>query len=152
MKPITLHPISALSGGAIAALALLALGAGPLEGIARVGIVGPVQVEGHVPHPRDWVVIRESEPLTVPAGKIFVLTALGTKNGTKIALEVDGLEELRSSHIVESGQAATVGMNSTTVKQVPAGFSVSGGLTILLRQLNGGIKSDGRAWGYLVDE
>lgn len=107
-----------------------------------------------MPHPRDWVVIREGVPLTVPAGKMFVLTGLGTKNNHQfgVTLELDGIEEARS--LPKSlGDSSSVGWDSVSVKSVPPGFRASPGQVISLRRTIGQtVQDEGRAWGYLIDE
>ena len=105
----------------------------PVAQAIRVTLTGPVEVAPE-PDPGQFVIITAGETFAVPAGKSFVLTALGTNTNSTggVSFEVDGHEEIRGA----------------SVASVPQGMSVEAGATITLS--NGG--GNERAWGYLVDE
>ncbi len=148
MKPITIHPGSALAGAALATVSLLASSAVQTTTHSAIAAPGcwrdPIQVVG-IPDPRDMVQIREGQPYAVPPEKLFVLTGLGeTGNGSSpILLTVDGQKELT---VVE-----VFAQEPPTVAHVPTGFTVQAGSTVEVFTGNPLIL-EGRAWGYLVDE
>ena len=78
MKPITIHPGSALAGAALAAVSLLASSA--VQTTTHSSIPAPwrdpIRVVG-IPDPRDMVLIKEGQPFIVPPGRTFVLTGMG---------------------------------------------------------------------------
>ena len=158
MKPLELHPISALAGAAALGLTLIAAGAvqvhpdkrvqvGPVAPLGSstlsLRIVNPIEVVG-IPDPRDMIVIDEAIPYVVPTGKLFVLTGLGsTKTGTAAGarLFVDGAQVLQNPGSTNA---------TTSMFPVPPGFTVPAGSTITLLHTSG-TPLVARAWGYLVD-
>jgi len=143
MKPVSIHPLSALAGAGLLGLILMASGAAqtpvPLQQIAT-GQTGLIRVAG-IPDPRQMLVIREGTPFVVPAGKLLVITGLGgTGSGVVAGLRVDGVNQFAASGNLESG-------NALSIRAVPPGFTVEAGLTV---EVSSGTPF-GRAWGYLVD-
>ncbi len=144
-----IQPLSALVGAASLGVALLTLsafqvpvGSSPTRQLVStldLTIDGPVQVAG-VPAPSQMMRIDEGSVFIVPTGKVFVLTALGTKanNGGSTSFLVDGVELLRAS------ASAPV---ETTMYPVPPGLKVDADASITLTN---GIGL-GAAWGYLAD-
>lgn len=103
-----------------------------------VAISGPVEVAG-IAKPKAMVVITDSAPYTVPAGKLFVLTAVGSTGAwSPVTFYADGAQVV--SAIQNAGGAYA------TMMEVPQGFSA--GPTSVLSVSSG---VNGRAWGYLVD-
>lgn len=104
--------------------------------------VGGYRIE-YLPHPRDMVQIKEDVPFVVPAGKLFVLTALGgaNVNASTAQLFVDGQEEV---------SARMGGGTGYDPRMVPlaSGFTVPAGATITVI----GFAHVGRAWGYLASQ
>src|SRR5262245_8456641 len=94
MKPVRIHPPSALAGAGLLGLVLLATGAlrasVPIQEISTLPR-GPVRVAG-IPDPRDMIVVTDNTPLVVPAGKLFVATGLGmnAEGGQLLTLWVNG--------------------------------------------------------------
>jgi len=136
-----IQPPSALAGAGLLALTLVAASAVqhprpvPEE---PVDVADDVRVAG-IPDPRHQIVIREEDgPRKVPAGKLFVLTALGaTTHGRVAKLYVnDDLELTRAYHDHEG----------LSVVPVPPGFTAVSGDVLKVRA-----EGVGRAWGYLVD-
>lgn len=134
------HLASALSGLGVAGLVLLLTSQSSLT-------VGSVQARvEYMPHPRDCVQIREGTPYTVPAGKIFSLTALGGVAGGgcfSATLKVNGQVEAGSFMNVGCGSATTSAWVATT----PLGMTVPAGSTI-----EPVLSGNGRAWGYLAED
>lgn len=99
------------------------------------------------PHPRDMIQIKEGTPYIVPAGRIFVLTALGTTNSQGARLRVNGQEECYGGLI--NGQAVAGYSSEFSVAAVPTGFTVGEGATIDVEDSSPNALT-GRAWGYLA--
>ena len=124
MKQIVIHPGSAMAGAAIAAVAALALSS---QGVARFEPIPcqpgtfQVQVAG-IPAPHTMVRIQEGSPYTVPPGKLFVATGLGStsSSGTDVAIEFDGVP-------VWFGSLTS---NAQTTHAVPAGLVSGPGSTV----------------------
>lgn len=136
MRPLTLNPASLVAGVVLAGLAFVTMSQKPVLLNART-----VNVQ-YMPDPRDMVQISEGVPYVVPAGKLFVLTGLGSSSysySPSAVLKVDGHYEV----------SATSPTGDSSVRPVPAGFAVSAGKTIELL-VNG--QGDGRAWGYLAPQ
>jgi hypothetical protein len=95
------------------------------------------------PDPWNMVQIREGTPYVVPAGKTFVLTALGSNQlaADLTILTVDG--KAANSGVFSSGFSA-----AGAIRPVPIGFAASGGsvLDIVGGKAN---SQDARAWGFL---
>lgn len=95
MKPVSIHPLSALAGVGLLGLVLLATGAVQTPGqFQKLGrwFPGPIQVEG-IPTPQQMMRIVEGQPFTVPPGKLFVVTGLGLAQlttGFGANLRIDG--------------------------------------------------------------
>ena len=158
MKPLELHPLSALAGAAALGLTLVAAGAvqvrpdkrvqvGSVEPLGNstqsLRIVNPIEVVG-IPDARDMLVIEEGMPYVVPGGKLFVLTGLGATvpgSPASVRMFVDGVQVL---------QTPAGGNNNASVFPVPPGLTVPAGSTITLMHIVG-TPDVARAWGYLVD-
>ena len=157
MKPLTIHPGSALAGAGVLALVLLGTGVAAPQGVVQAHqitqrmFIENVQDMNSYPNPRDMVVIREGTPYVVPQGKILVVTALGGNAGAGggvTELKVDDIQEVVAARQVNdsSGYAG----NATSMKLLPQpGFVVQPGSTVLLE--GGGAGTSRRAWGFLVD-
>lgn len=73
----TSHPLSAMFGFVVAGvIAFTTSQAAPPH---MLPVPTTIRIE-YAPHPRDMVRIKEGTPYVVPAGRIFVLTALGSNN------------------------------------------------------------------------
>ena len=103
-------------------------------------VLGPPRIE-YGPHPRDMVQIKEGTPYTVPVGRIFVLTGLGS------TLTASGLTffKVNGEDLLIGGWSGGVGGQTATVAPIPMGCTVAGGSVISLVSGAG----QGRAWGYL---
>lgn len=104
----------------------------------------------YLPHPRDYVQIKEGTPYTVPAGKLFVLTGLGGERmANPASLLVDGVEEVVAGMYTASSTGGIVQVS--TVVAVPPGLTVHASATI---SVQGGSTApeDARAWGYLASQ
>src|SRR5689334_21621039 len=137
-----IHPLSVLLGLALAALCFVTMSQTPVIGPAAIRIE-------YIPHPRDMVKIREGTPYVVPAGKLFVLTALGStypvSGGERVRLFVNGQDEAltRLSNSYNGSSPS-----SSDIVPVPPGFTVGAGSVITLLE-GGPTATDARAWGYL---
>lgn len=138
----------------IAAAALLSLSTSTPQSTAVAGgpVAGPGVARatfspyfggGVLAHPRDWVRIDPSTPLTVPAGKVFVLTALGENVvGVGAAtLRVNGVTAFASSY----SAAGAPSLAQQTMADACTGFQVRAGDVV---SVDPGAT---RAWGYLAD-
>ena len=73
MKPITIHPLSALLGAAVLAVPLVLMSA-QSEIVWPRQVPIPVTVQ-EMPDPQDMITIRQVDgPFVVPEGKTLVLT------------------------------------------------------------------------------
>ena len=138
----TLHISSVLAGAALLGLVAVTSSVQRTRPVSTneltIGDNLTVRVIG-IPDPRDYVVVREETGLyTVPQGKLFVLTALGTTENVGSTLYVNSQRELVRFFTQSEG---------LTVAKVPPGLSAGPG--DVLQVVGGG--SSGRAWGYLVD-
>ena len=147
-----LHLPSVLVALAIAALVVITSS----QSAVRPTLAFPVgaQVE-YRPHPRDMVQIKEGTTYTVPAGKLFVLTGLGSRNliggtFTQITLMVNGAHEVSSFGPYYGNGSANLEGGSSVVA-TPPGFTAPAGALI---EVIGDVVSpdDSRAWGYLANE
>lgn len=96
------------------------------------------------PRAADLVVVRDGSPLTVPPGKLFVLTALGTNTNVGAGgwLTVDGANEVFFNPYPNGSFSAS------SHAAVPQGFVVHPGSTI---DLVGNTPGYGySAWGYFA--
>ncbi len=148
MLKLTLHPLSAVTGLALAALvALTTSQASPSP--AKLNPAS-IRIE-YVPHPRDMVQIREGTPYTVPAGKLLVITALGDATGFfnapmfNVQLSVNGQLEATA---YSPGPATA----SPTVLELAQGFVARSGDVVAASARPGFSNTDGRAWGYLASQ
>ena len=99
----------------------------------------------YIPSPQRFVQIRVGTPYVVPAGRQFVLTALGAAENpysstSRVYLNVNGAREVTST-----GDWSNDGLS---LLAVPNGFTVESGATITLTT-DGPPNVPGRAWGYL---
>lgn len=94
------------------------------------------------PSPADMLVISEGSIFTVPAGKVFVPTALGPSTGDAGGswLLINGHYELF---------AASPSAVSTFHREIPDGLAIPSGSTIAVSGVNPGYGVS--AWGYLAD-
>ena len=154
MNAITMkiHPASALSG-VLAVLLVLGLASMTQQQLRRSQQIPlRVTVDG-IPTPQQMVQIKEGQTFVVPPGKIFVLTALGTKfypEGGPVALLVNDEIEVEFDGTAGSVTLGLAAWDYPSVKPVPPGFTVPAGSTIKAERGPGSGLS-GRAWGYLVD-
>lgn len=143
MRPIQLHLPSLVAGVAACALALVSL-----------GYAAPQAKNAPPTPPANVVIIRESVPFTVPKGKVFVLTALGTASFTGgpllCTLKLNGEVELTGG-TVQMGVGGTALFSGSTVTAVAPGFKAAADSKLEVED-NIREKFDGRAWGYLVPE
>src|SRR5262245_62784082 len=139
MKPVSIHPLSALAGAGLLGLMLLAAGAQsqiqvrPWRGLVRVA---------GIPDPRQMLVVSEDTPFVVPAQKLFVATGLGmsTEGGPVLSLLIDGIPAVVLRMESSSG--------FPSIRSLPLGLTAPAGATITVC---GGGGLSARAWGYLVD-
>jgi hypothetical protein len=137
MQPIQIHPASLVVGLGIASLAFLAMAQAPVPN-------APTQIQRAPPqflaHPRDFVEIQEGVQFVVPAGKIFMLTAAGSRvylsNPTHVL--VNGVLVLMADASVAP---------DPSMREVARGLTVSAGGTIDVQ----GPVGYARAWGFLAD-
>lgn len=140
---MSIHKPSLVVGASFVAACVVALGAmraSTSPSPAHSAVSYPtVQVAG-IPTPGQMVVIKEGTPYVVPAGRRFVLTALGSPAITQGArLFVDNVQEVDAYPSASTATASLV--------PVPVGFSVAGGATITVV---GNFAGTGRAWGYVA--
>jgi hypothetical protein len=150
MRTIQLHPLSLLTGSALALLAFVVMGQKVMPAspeTLRVAVVSPIEVE---PHPRDYVRIAGGIPYVVPQGKVLVLTAVGAEKfigSPCMFVWIDGNQELGVSADVPEGGAASI-------KPIPLGLAASENSVVEIRYGTGGNSTSvgfPRAWGYLAD-
>ncbi|MEW6477778.1 MAG: hypothetical protein AB1679_36495 [Actinomycetota bacterium] len=130
MKPITIHPASAVVGAILVAVPFLVASFQTQAWPRQVPF--PVSVQ-EMPDPHDMVVIRQEDgAYTVPEGKLFVLTGLGqgqwTYNAAQVYLFIDGVSEVAFTYSFGGGTGGAEGMPS--VIGVPAGCAVPAGRAI----------------------
>lgn len=124
----------------------------------QLSIIGVTTNVNYMPHPRDMVTIKEGTPYTVPTGKIFVLTGLGTtvlneELSTPVVFTADGVTEQRGG--TYGPASATVVGGSRFYHDVCTGAPTPPGMTYaagVVLAVTGGAASgtDGRAWGYIA--
>lgn len=144
-RTIQIHPLSLLVGVGFALIGLVAMGQMPS---ANRPAAQHDSMYLQVAHPRDWIVIEEGVPYTVPAGKLLVITALGDHMGSCGAtyLDFNGVRAL-TGITVACSQNYTEG--TVFMQNVPVGLRASSGDVVsVAHQITPGV---GRAWGYLVD-
>lgn len=108
--------------------------------------VGPTAV---VPHPRQFVVVREGSPLVVPNGKTFIATAVGDAAfNAAYSLAIDG--EVIASSLYFGGPDLVPAI----ISALPPGIYAEEGETVecVVNALWAGPPSTGtgRVWGVLV--
>jgi hypothetical protein len=132
-RSISLHPLSALVGAILALSILISMGQSLASTVFRVE---------YLPHPKDMVQVKEGAPFVVPAGRVLVVTALGSVgiNATNATLRINGVDET-SVNPAGNGQAA-----HQTMMELPTCFSAQAGTTVSVV----GSYGDGRVWGYLA--
>ena len=136
MKPITIHPGSALAGAAIIVLAGALSAQQIVRRLVDVRIVGSVQP---APHPRDFVWIEEGQPYAVPAMRIFVPTGTSDVNGAS-----------GNFFIVDLTNNKVLWNNTgNSGAPVPLGLAIQGGTVVSIVGPQGG--NTGRLIGYLAD-
>lgn len=111
--------------------------------------VGGYRIE-YLPHPRDYVQIIGTAPYLVPAGKLFVPTAIGSTSsmgsGCHVHFNVNA-ELAFTANLVLASEAETV-------KVVPPGLAVPAGSAITLTTDAGCQLYEPlmRCWGYLASQ
>lgn len=147
MKPVWIHPLSALAGDGLLGLILVASGAAQTPSLLQQIPTGSgtVRVAG-IPDPRSMLVIREGTPFVVPQGKILAITGLGGSNHLgpntlEVMLRVDDVDEISASVRLPYG-------NGTTMADTPPGFIAHAGSTVEVLSPTGLFAC---AWAYLVD-
>jgi hypothetical protein len=139
LRSFTIQPLSLVLGVVFSAVVLLSMSQAP-----------PLNARGIVvqygPEPRDMVQISEGAPYVVPAGKLFVLTAVGGTNWVQVQLRLDGQPVL----IADAGLSA-LSTTGTSMVAPPPGFTAPGGTTVDILRL-GGSSGPARAWGYLAPQ
>lgn len=102
----------------------------------------------HYPSHRDYVVVREGVPYTVPSGHLFIATAVGdAANNASYSLSIDGTVAVCS--LFTLGPLAGVG----AIAALPSGVVADEGTTVeptLAAFWPGTSIGSGRAWGVLV--
>jgi len=140
-RSLTLHPLSLVLGLVFAAICFVSM--------SQVFPAGQHVLVGYGPNARDYVQIQGTTPYVVPAGKVFVLTAIGSTSsvpaggGCLIHLNVNGGCELTA--------AGSPSGETPSVKPTAAGFTAPAGSTINLSTDNGCDTYNPflRCWGYL---
>jgi hypothetical protein len=111
--------------------------------ISSTPIGTQVRIE-YMPRPQDLVQIRGSVPYTVPAGKLFVLTALGNADGSGgTQLRIDGQADLSTSPI-------TAQVGGPSVEPITLGLTIPSGSVVTLAALGGSGDANCRAYGYVA--
>ena len=146
MKPISIHPLSAVLGAAVLGLVALATSAQRTsEFLGHGSHPDEIRVLG-IPDPRTAVLIREGTPYTVPSGKLLIVTAVGMTNApsteNRSVLRLDGKEEVTTFLTTAAGGSSLVEFPSPGIRAVS-------GQVVEADTLSSG--NDGRAWGYLID-
>jgi hypothetical protein len=140
MRPIAFHPASLVAGFLIGLTCLISM--------SQVAIPRGTRTEVFA-HPRDFVQIRQGSPYVVPAGKILVITALGTQlaypSARLVTLLIDGQQ------ICQTG-SSSVGIDAPlSLAELASGRTVQAGSTVsvVADMDNPNDTIFGRAWGYL---
>jgi hypothetical protein len=149
MRKIELHPVSLAVGSGVAALAFLAMSQAPVTPVAVRGVQ-------YAAHPRDYVQIEEGTPFVVPAGKLFVPTAIGTQppmlvsaTWELLSFTVDGVVQFSSWKALVGNGQEVVG-NGSSMRGLPTGLAVPSGALVEVRDSNSSVL-DSRVWGFLAD-
>jgi hypothetical protein len=130
-----------------------------LMSMTQVLPAGQHVIVSYGPSPRDMVQIRDGTPYVVPAGRLFVLTGLGTntnagyQGGSFATLSLNGQQEVVGQASSDGGSYGAIGIGSiASVSPVPPGFTAPAGSTIAVSGSGGGSAGVGRAWGYLAND
>ncbi len=141
---LQIHPFSALAGAGLLGLVLIASGAAQGHGPVRVRIVNPVEVGGIATPQAIFTVLEKNispeiglPPYMVPAGKLLVITAVGTTGGSVCRILVDGAEVYR-------------GGGPQRIDPVPPHLTATAGSEVEVGDNNGGTQT-GLMWAYLVE-
>jgi len=115
--------------------------------MAQTTVGTPTRIQ-YIPHPRDMVQIASGVPYTVPAGKIFALTALG-----RVGSSASNQAFLRVNGVVQAAGDRTAN-DSVGMEHVSPGFSAPAGSVLEVTWSNGVADPylEQRAWGYLVNQ
>jgi hypothetical protein len=145
MKPVLIHPFSALAGAGLLGLVILAAGAVQTPIRVHPNCTGSGQVAG-IPTPQQMMRVREGETFTVPAAKIFVVTGLGSilEHDNSVVLFLDGENWLVTHPRVYD-------QDVTTIRPVPPGLTASAGQVVTVAGGNPLVATDAQVVGYLVD-
>ena len=140
---ITIHPFSALIGAALVCLTMLTVGAIAVQGSSSTRDVSAIEIVSD-PHPRDFVRIDKAQPYTVPAGKLFHLTGLGSYTSQAwVRFYVDGNFRLEAD--CNTGIPAG---NACSIRDAPEGIVVQPGSVLTVGTAG---TNEPVALGYLVD-
>jgi hypothetical protein len=129
------------SGFALGALGatsiILLLGAAQAAGTVKLVLSGPVEIAGY-PRAQDMRRIVEGTPFVVPAGKLFVVTGMGS-NGHNFApgpapnkhvrVSFDGVSVLEAMILEWQGGGSYSG-GGPSIPEVPPGLTAPAGTTI----------------------
>ncbi|MCE9592963.1 MAG: hypothetical protein K8S98_02115 [Planctomycetes bacterium] len=130
---------------------------------AVVAAPRPVLVE-YLPHPSDMVQITEAAPYVVPAGKLFVLSALGSadwgpfaSDASEVAFAVNGTVELcrsvyQTTINCSSSGGAPPSDTEESVGRVPRCMTSPAGSVLTITSSEVQTSHVGAAWGYLADQ
>lgn len=126
--------------------------------MARIATSPSLKNSGYQPHPRDFVTIVEGTPYEVPAGKIFMLTGLGTTTLTDAApspatLLDDGVAEVIGGHYGAGEATILAGTEAfpaaCTAARMPWGITFAAGHVLTVASALAG--NDGRAYGFTAN-
>jgi len=149
MKPITIHPVSALAGAAVISMASLMASAQFQQPVVKAVVE---QTINGLPTPQQMMRVVEGAPLVVPGGKLFVVTGFGAlgQNGStnSIDIEFDGTPVLRGHNIVALIGTGSVTGAGPSVLPVPAGLVATAGTSI---EAVSNTSGTGVLLGYLAD-
>ena len=112
-----------------------------------------VRVEG-MPLPHQLIVVKEGEPLVVPAGKTFVLTGLGStwNSRSHVGLKINNVIEVSSDRMLNASSNAS--WDTGSVSSVPLGLTAQPEDVIEVGFFEAPpfeSMARARAWGYLAD-
>lgn len=105
----------------------------------------------YTPAPSEYLAVNEGQPLTIPMGKTFVVTAAGARGnlwGSTFTVSSDGLT-LLEARMPSDGHPSYNGQGYTSVHPVPEGIVSRGGATLSITTPSGG--DLGVIYGYLSD-
>jgi len=139
MKNLNLHPKSALVGAGVVLLAGVLSAQQIANRFVSVRVLETPTLQ-MAPHPRDFVRIVEGTPYTVPAGRILVVTAMGS---------VIGIGGNWAICAVNGADAVFVWIDQVGggVTEIPTGLTAQGADVVDVRTAG----QTGVLLGYLVD-